>query len=156
MTKYNCAFTYRKNVKAKERSQIKEEDYQICLDAVNLYGRVISFYYETDDKGRLHIHGLCELDTKTKYTTMTIKGYSSRFKKCWSVENWLDYCKKDQKYCIQNVHLLTQLSMLHDYETNQIKSACTFKTVPNIDVSDDEPLTPKEGRLENMPTKRLF
>jgi len=155
--KVSLAITYKKLVKKSDRTSVTDADYDICLKQLKDNNiDVISKYFEYDDKKRYHLHLLCSGDSKVKYTNLKVKGYSSHCSKCYDVQKWLDYIRKDQKYAIDLSHQITQACMLHDYNTqSDFAGLPSEKRLSNINVSDNEPLTPKEMQIE-VPKKRLF
>lgn len=110
------AFTIKKNVRAKDRQSVTLADYHDFLEELKVHGNV-EFYEERDSKQRHHIHGLCNFDSKIKYSKLKPKGFSTLFKPCFDISKWLEYCKKDQKYAFKLQQDLTHQIMLSDYES---------------------------------------
>jgi len=92
------AFTYKINAKINDVSTIDEAKYQPVFQAIEKQkGKVNHYVYEKDEKGLLHIHGVAELPKRIRYTSLTVKGYTSRWKEVYNLAGWLDYMRKDQK-----------------------------------------------------------
>lgn len=161
------AFTIKKNVKKADRASVTVADYQDFLSELKVHGDV-EFYEEYDSKQRHHLHGLCTFDSKIKYTKLKPKGFSTLFKPCFDISKWLDYCRKDSKYAFKLQQELTREVMIKDYESQlgcekppdkktEVKLPLRSLSLRQTDnkLDDDEPITPKEGRIE-VPKKKLF
>lgn len=155
----NLCFTYRKNVKKADRSNVTYEDYNVCFDQIKKQGGdIIDFYYEKDKQGRFHLHGLMLIDKKVRYTDLRVQGFASKMVRAYNTTNWLSYCQKSQTYALKlqremSLNVLALEEPTREEPTSKI--ACNFESVTTLDVSDSEPVTPKAGRIP-IPTKKLF
>lgn len=161
MVKVNLAITYRKNTKKVDRASVTDTDYNVCLDKLKDNGvEVISKYFETDSKGRYHLHMLALADTKVKYTNLKVQGYSSKCLRCWDTKGWLNYIRKDVKYAEEIARDLTQSIMAKDYDA-QLGSERPPDKKLAVEAPGEEPeqdllvQTPKEERIK-ITTKKLF
>lgn len=152
MVIYDVAFTYKINCKAKDRVNVTDSDYQVCLDTLAKHGKVSTHVFETDSKNRLHLHGVVELPHDIKYTHLKVKGFSSKMIRIYNRKGWIDYLskQKDVKFAETIARELTQLVML--LEREKTHGQADQATTP---AEESEPDTPKEERIV-IPTTRLF
>lgn len=149
------AFTIKKLVKAKDRDTVTVLDYENFLSELKCH-ELISYYEERDSKNRHHLHGVCNLDSKFKYSTLKPKGFTTCFKPIYNLNGWLNYCKKDMKYSEKLQRELVQSIMIEDYNIllegekthgQEDERLSTLKCLT--------PRTPKEHQI-TVPKKKLF
>lgn len=88
------------------KGTVNPRSYQYILKELNSRGDVIYNVYETDKKGRLHIHGVYRSDKpRLQFRTMIFKNVHSHFEEIWDDEGWYRYINKHQNdpYQIDNI-----------------------------------------------------
>jgi len=160
MVLINLCFTYRKNVKKAERPNVTYEHYNVCFDTLKKQGGdIIDFYYEKDNKGRFHLHGLMLISKKIRYTDLKVQGFASKMVRAYNTANWLSYCQKSQTYALklQRELSLTVLSQDNQSDFSE-KSLAISSSEDGLTTLRDpyvELLTPKEEQIK-IPKKKLF
>lgn len=92
-----------------KRNDVKaptQQDYMPILKGLSRKGDIIEFIYETDSKGKLHIHGILEVNKTPYFKTLVPKGYGTKFELIYDLEGWKRYMHKD----VPNEHESAQLA----------------------------------------------
>lgn len=84
--------TYKKNTKDGEFCD--QVDYAHAFQMLNTKGKIIHFRYETDKKGRLHLHAVVKFDKNPFFKSFMIKGFSTKFLPVYDAEHLSDYLNK--------------------------------------------------------------
>lgn len=96
------AFTYKKNVRVANKVNVQQSDYDCVLKMIDLHGYVQCHYYELDEGFETHIHGVAFLPRDLQYKSMTIKGYSQKWKRIYDYQGWYNYITKDHEIIIHD------------------------------------------------------
>lgn len=87
---YGFTYKYLKKV------DVTEEHYEPILKMLNKSGTIIRMVYETDSKGKLHIHGIWQNNGRTPlFKKMCPQGYHSFFEELYDEDGWNRYIDKD-------------------------------------------------------------
>lgn len=71
-----------------------QEDYLPILKAFSSKGTIIDFVYETDKKGKLHIHGMLEVTRCPYFKNMIPKKCHIKYEEIYDKSGWERYIHK--------------------------------------------------------------
>lgn len=92
-----------------KRNDVKnptQQDYIPILKILTNKGTISDFVYETDSKGKLHIHGILEVIKTPYFKSLIPKGYGTKFEEIYDLAGWQRYIHLD----IANIHESMQLA----------------------------------------------
>lgn len=109
--KYYYGFTYKKN----SHPIAIYRDYDAIIYNLKQKFTDITYVYETDSKGRIHIHGIVNLLRKNPlFKTLIPSGYTARFHQIYDMDHWINYLTKEPR----NQPLRPYLEAAYNDQTN--------------------------------------
>jgi len=84
----------------------------VCVDTYDLIkkkwaglGRITHLVYETDQAGKIHIHGVIMLRKGFYRQRLVVKGFNLNLTEINSMEHWLRYIEKEKNRIVNNNYL---------------------------------------------------
>lgn len=73
------------------------EDYDAVIEKFKKLCKTISYLvYEEDSEGKLHIHGIIQLDKRFYRKRLQVTGFHMCLREIYDENGWIRYCDKDQ------------------------------------------------------------
>jgi hypothetical protein len=100
------AFTYKRNLGVSQKAQ--KLDYALVLDHIQKHNcHITACYYELDSNENWHIHGIASfpLHEAVSYKKLSVKSFTSKWRRIYDYSGWEAYIKKDQYHDDESVDI---------------------------------------------------
>lgn len=84
----------------KKLGKTEKSDYDKILAVYSKLGLIKYNVYEQDSCNKWHIHGIIYLRKGMLRRRLCLTGFNVKLVECYSEEQWMTYCRKDQKVCL--------------------------------------------------------
>lgn len=102
-------------IKRNDTPNPTQECYLPILKNLASKGTIVDYVYETDSKGRLHIHGILEVVKQPYFKSLIPKGYHFKYEGLYDKSGWERYIHKTIKNENESMQLADSVYIRNNY-----------------------------------------